>query len=381
MRVAVVYEYSVQKKQALGQLVRTVLAAFDAAGATPAIGVLFSDSPLGDSTRVIDRAVKRFPELQPMATSTAAMPGLPVRAVLSNIDAGGDVRADLPLARETLLAIADGVPRSFPFHTAAIHFRDPSFGDAGVPTIPTAPALGVKSGIRLTDDWWVNGRSRSCAAIVILEAEDAARALPAPPGPAGSVVAALGKPKKTSQMVIPGLSPAAAVPAAASDVTAIVAEYRKSMLQMMERLNLPHDLPPLLEVLGTVEPSGPLKPTLVAAFKPRGYDCKGGSGTFSLTRRTTSNLTVELALDVGTWSRMVTPIYHVSGPGFQATLPLRVSLRAADAMQYPIGGPDRWRQIVENLAAIVDELDRSFVPRIEAAAGPAPAWFEPGRST
>ena len=45
--------------------------------------------------------------------------------------------------------------------------------------------------------------------------------------------------------------------------------------------------------------------------------------------------------------------------------------------QFPIGGPERWRQIVENLAALVAELDRSFVPEIEAIAGPSPEWFRP----
>jgi hypothetical protein len=34
---------------------------------------------------------------------------------------------------------------------------------------------------------------------------------------------------------------------------------------------------------------------------------------------------------------------------------------------------------VTNLGAIVDELERTFVPEIEAAVNPAPDWFEPGR--
>jgi hypothetical protein len=34
---------------------------------------------------------------------------------------------------------------------------------------------------------------------------------------------------------------------------------------------------------------------------------------------------------------------------------------------------------VANIAAIADELDRTFVAEISAAVDPAPAWFEPGR--
>ena len=36
-----------------------------------------------------------------------------------------------------------------------------------------------------------------------------------------------------------------------------------------------------------------------------------------------------------------------------------------------------WQKLVDNMAAIVAELDRTFVPAIEAAAGPAPEWFKP----
>ena len=47
--------------------------------------------------------------------------------------------------------------------------------------------------------------------------------------------------------------------------------------------------------------------------------------------------------------------------------------------QYPIGDTANWERIVGNLAAIVDELQGTFVAEIEAAVGPAPAWFDPGR--
>lgn len=43
----------------------------------------------------------------------------------------------------------------------------------------------------------------------------------------------------------------------------------------------------------------------------------------------------------------------------------------------PIGGPERWRQIVANLAVIVDELDHTFLRELERAIDPAPDWFEP----
>jgi hypothetical protein len=85
-----------------------------------------------------------------------------------------------------------------------------------------------------------------------------------------------------------------------------------------------------------------------------------------------------VALDVGTWSRSVTFMFHVRGPRFTATLVPPVTVRD-DARQYPIGNTANWEQIVANIAAIVDELERTFVAEIEAAVDPAPAWFDPGR--
>jgi hypothetical protein len=87
---------------------------------------------------------------------------------------------------------------------------------------------------------------------------------------------------------------------------------------------------------------------------------------------------VELHLDVGTWGRSVFAIFRILGVGFNATLTVPVSAAAMAAAQYPIGDADRWRKIVDNLGAMVAELDRSFVPEIEAAAGPSPEWYQPG---
>jgi len=116
---------------------------------------------------------------------------------------------------------------------------------------------------------------------------------------------------------------------------------------------------------------------LVRAFKPMGYDCQAERGTFTLRRRTPGNLTVEINLDVGTWSKSLSGSFTVKGVGFSARLRLPVSKRALEGMQYRIGDAATWQKLVDNMAAIVAEFDRTFVPAIEAAAGPAPEWFTP----
>jgi hypothetical protein len=151
------------------------------------------------------------------------------------------------------------------------------------------------------------------------------------------------------------------------------------MPELARSVGMPHELPPRIEALraNVGVASGPRKPALDRAFRPMGYDCRGGSGTFTLRRRTATNLTVELELDVGTWSNLVTATFRVLGLGFKAALPLAVCPECGSGEQYPIGDAAQWERIVENVAALVRELNRSFVPEIERAAGPSPEWYRP----
>jgi hypothetical protein len=301
-----------------------------------------------------------------------------------------------PVEFATLLAIAAGVPRSFPFHNVSIHLYGTAFGEG---LQANQPPGTMTPGVILGDSWWINGRSRSLSAWTIVDADPGSKKLPTFPDSVALVFAACGTVKSTVQMPLAGSSspaPAAAPPAATSSpaapspaahnpeaanaVRAVVQDYRSRFDEILDRAALPHDLPPALEAMKITrlgEVTGPKKPVLVRAFKPLGYDCNAGSGTFTLRRRTPGNLTVEISLDVGTWSRSLTAHFKVLGMGFRALLPLPISRRAMESTQYPIGDAERWRQLVENLAALVTELDRSFVPAVEAASGPAPEWFRP----
>lgn len=183
--------------------------------------------------------------------------------------------------------------------------------------------------------------------------------------------AACGKATKNVQMPV-------GVEAPVANVAAIMTGYRARLAEILDRAALLHDLPAAhqdVPPIGTT--SGPKKPALAAAFQPLGYSCRGESGTFTLTRRTGANLTVQINLDVGTWSNSLTAFFEVHGIGFTARLPMPVSKAAIGAMQYPIGDAVRWQRIVENLAALTTELDRTFVVEIEAAAGRSPEWYKP----
>ena len=367
----------------MSALLERIRAAFLTTGqGEPAIRFSFSDAPLPGSVSSVDRVLKRYPQLQRFLVETAALPaGLAVRQI-SNDAASRD--ADEPVPFETLLAIAAGVPRSFPFHGISLHLHSAAFGES--------PAGVLSTGVMIGDSWWINGRMRSLSALTLVDADPTGKKLPPLPEPVDAILAACGKIKKTVQAPFPAVAsatPAAPAPASnpiapnpdtARAVRAIVEDYRARFDEILDRAALPHDLPPIREALQNTplgQTTGPKKPVLLRAFKPLGYDCQTASGTFTLRRRTPGNLTVEISLDVGAWSRSLTAFFKVHGLGFRALLPLPASRPAAGGGQYPIGDSERWQQLVDNLAALVTELDRSFVPAIEAASGPAPEWYRP----
>jgi hypothetical protein len=212
--------------------------------------------------------------------------------------------------------------------------------------------------------------------------------LPPYPEPIAAILASFGKAKAKQQLPLPGAEGAPDLARAASTdpeilkrVAEVQRDFRARLAEVVEAAALPHELPPV-EIARQASvglASGPKKPALEHAFKPLGYHVKGESGTFMLRRRSPLNLAVSVYLDVGTWSNSLTGSFAVQGVGYAARLPLPPSKAALGVMQYPIGDAERWQKIVENLAALVKELDRTFVPAIEAVAGPAPEWFEPQR--
>jgi hypothetical protein len=388
MLLALLTTFAASRKEPLAAVLERIHAAIIAADfGEPDIQFALADSSVAGGVSSVDRVRKRFPQLERFVQSLAPYPGGPETRVISNRTSSDRAAATVDFA--TLVEIARGVPRSFPFHSMSMHFSVPAFsGGAPLPSIRSAQLPGITVG----DSWWVNGRLRSVAALTMVEADPAAKKLPKLPDAVAAVLAASGKAKQTIQApLVAGAPPKpqtleTAAPEIAQALRAVVHDYRTRISEVVERARLPHDLPPNQEAAAPLGmTAGPKKPELVRAFTAMGYDCRGESGTFTLRRRTSGNLTAELLLDVGTWSNRVMAIFRVqglvNGIGFKATLILPVARQATVGSQYPMGGPERWRQIVDNLAALVAELDRSFVPAIEAISGPSPDWYRPENST
>jgi hypothetical protein len=358
MDVLIQYEYRAGKKEPFGMLLRRLHDGLAAAPLPVSYEFGFADSPVGGGVSAVDRAVKKFPQLAALVqnASVTGMDGYAHKTI------GGD-DTELPFA--SLAELADGLPRSLPFHSARVRFGAPEFG-IGPPLVPT--------GIDACDSWWVNGRQRSLLANFVLDVGESARALPAPPGALGVFLATLGKPARTNR--IPMIAAKPAQPER-SVLLGITQKYRSKLAEMVAEAGMPHQLPARIEALtsGSGHDRHPLKPALEHHFRPLGYSCKGGVGTFKLRRRTAANHVVEVDLDVGTWSRLVLAYFRVHVPGYCCTLPMPVA-PGVDGGQYPIGDTERWEKIVANLAALATYLEHQIVPEIDAAAGPAPEWFE-----
>jgi len=400
MRVAVHTSFAADRREPLAALVERVHTAFHNAGeGEPRVQFALSDSGIHGFVSSVDRVLKRFPELEHFLVTSGATPAAgplaqPIRQIGNHV---GSPAAGEPASFATLLAVAAGVPRSFPFHNVELRFTGPAFG-----SLPQGPGLesltmadrirlfdarGLVPGVVVGDSWWVNHRQRALSALTIVEADPGSKKLPALPAPVAAILSACGKVRKTTQVPLPETpsAPAASVtgsppPDVRAAVRIIVADYRERLAETIDRALLPHDLPDHPEAMASTPPgriSGPLKPALASAFAALGYDCRGDTGSFTLRRRTEGNLAVEIHLDTGTWFPFVLGYFRVQGLGFSASHPLPVARRAAADAQYPIGDAARWQQIVENLTALVAELDRSFVPEIERTAGPSPAWYRP----
>lgn len=394
MRVALLTTFVASRKEPLAEMLQRVYQAFSGAGlGEPFIRFNFGDTQLG-SVSSVDRVLKRHPELARFVTTAVPQPLIPGARRITNDPLSPAAGEAVPFP--TLLSIAAGVPRSFRFHGIAIHFHSPEFGEL----LPTSTGLAeMMCGILVSDSWWVNGRNRALSACTLVEADPHSKKLPSPPAAVAAVLTQCGKARRMVQAPlsseaseggvgpVPGVRTpmggmiASANPEAARAVQAITADYRARLQEIVEWAALPHLLPtPGEEAYRDVAPgvtAGPRKPALVRVFKPMGYTCRGELGSFTLRRRTAANLTVELHLDVGTWGHKVLAMFRVWGLGFKGLLAIPVSANAIAAAQYPIGDADRWQKIVENLGAMVRELDRSFVPEIEGAVGPSPEWYQP----
>lgn len=381
MKLYMRQECRTNRKEPFGDVLRRIYEGLGTSGLEVKYRFTFADSMVPGGVSAVARAVKKFPHLAPLLTTTPVAPLLkqkfPDRTGPPAII--GDATR---LAFAQVAEVADGLPRSLPFGSADVRFFTEEFGNAPAmvkaDTAVTDALLHghFNTGMRAADTWWVNGRNRHLGAAYVVEVAERTKKVPLPGGALGAFLATLGKARTSAQLPITESEDGEKIllkgKAQAPPELAALAERLKARVpELIAGAGMPH----AITSAQAGHSAHPLKPALEKHFKPMGYACKGGSGIFTLRRRTAGNHVVEVNLDVGTWSRSLTGHFHMYMPDFQFRLPMPASAELR-AMQCAIGDEARWEQLVENMAAFTAYLDREVVPEVERVAGPAPAWFE-----
>lgn len=335
-------------------------------------------------TSAIERATRRFPELSPLVGTYRDGNGTE-RAVISSVGSPST------LSWPTALALADGVPRRFPFNQAAffvapIHWSS----QAAPPTLPTGPHVGAvvealysTPSITVNSDWWISKRQYSMRAVVSTPTHLEGPTLPPPPPNVSAALAELGSVRQ--EELVPTLEPAEQEQIDRADPLAskIMAGYDASTDEIASTLPFPHLLPHPLNTfsLTDYEACGTLKTSLIQAYRVLGYHYESrdsGQGVFILRKRTALHHSLEVHVDVGSYSKHASFLLCLDGPGWRARALVPVNCHAAHSLGYPIVNAGIWRRIVENSVVAVRYLESSFVSEIEALYPAAPAWYRYG---
>lgn len=381
MKLYMRMEYRATRKEPFGDMLRRIYEGLSQGGVPVQYRFTFADHLVAGMVSSVARAVKKFPHLATLVTTEPLPPLLRVKET-DRVGPPAIVGDASTLDFGQLAEVADGLPRSLPFRVADVRFFTEEFGNAPARVMAGASAAEAilhghfNTGMRASDTWWVNGRNRHLGAAYVVEVPAGSRKAPLPGGALGAFLATLGKPRTAAQFPIEETKEGEKVVVkgkaqAPPELAALAERLRERMPELTAGARMPH----VIESARAEHGQSPLKPALEKHFKPMGYACKGGSGIFTLRRRTAGNHVVEVSLDVGTWSRSLTGHFHVYMQDFQLRLPMPVSAEL-NARQCDIGDAERWEKLVENMAAFTAHLDREVVPEMEKVAGPAPSWFE-----
>src|SRR5580658_1147967 len=180
MRVATNYTLAASKKEPLAELMGRIRQAFlDAGQPEPTIRFTLMGEGRVEGYSPIDRVLKRHPEMKRFETFTKLL-GSPTESRLLTNAASGQA-ADY----STLLAIAGGVPRSYPLSAVVLHFHAPAFGER----LTGLPKFGDSfPGVMITDNRWISGRHRVLSVYTVVEADEGDKKLPPNPEPVDAVI-------------------------------------------------------------------------------------------------------------------------------------------------------------------------------------------------
>lgn len=377
------YQFREVKAPAAAELFETLL---DVVGPAAAARARFVMEDQGRGASAVDRAVKRHATLAPfrlLASPSYQPEALPF---LSNVEGhrGPGVPTEF-VSTETLLALVRGVPRTYPFRVAEVLFTEHAPAQSAVPAALPGIAPWVVLG-RPISYWafnigWSPGGYRAFvhATLSLGKSEEIRTKLPELEPDVIRGLARFGKPK-TSLLVRRTPEEQPVFEQSCGALRVLREQWLERSKREMSTLALPHDLP----VEGTGVQYEPLKlphkAQLIETFKPRGYryeSSESGNGWYSLSKRTSQRNRLSLSFDLGATWRHFSGGLEIRGISGRCYAPLPAHPRQYDE-SYDIGSDEAFRQVIENVAVLVDHLERTFVPEAEAVLGSSPIWYDEG---
>jgi len=340
----------------------------------------------------VERAVKKHPVLTKYMYSIPDRLGkLAEHRVLSNMT--DDWAPPNPnkihdeVGPDVLLAIADGIPKTFPFMYATFvldridwfktgTFRSPAnHRHKASPYSPSDVRDYFSSSIIFQSKWGYSRRELTLHAVIELDPPAGAGSLPDVDSTVQDLLGSLGRIRNARIMAIASPEEEETLDGLALRANEVVNSYQQSLDEILSGVQLPHVL---------VEPSSfcsswdnvSAKKPLANTFKGAGYrylNNMSGQGLYFLCKRTERNNEILLVFDLAPMARTLSWNLVVQGPLWRHTLRMKFYPKTHE--QFSIAGQETLDQLVENARGIALSLEDAVVKDLEDIYGSAPGWF------
>lgn len=332
------------------------------------IAFLFLDAVLRRQKSALEYLVKCYPVFEVFRTTAALLPQRETPMVT-----GEGVPA------ETLLEVARGIPRRFPFGTATFAWRDVAALDF-TPGLPapdnTAANLYARiagrvgmPGITLVSTWGVPKRSLDLTAVVRLSSENGEGKKPQLPQATRSLLDAIGRFRSDDVFAVPDPGETLEVKAELSRVDDAFKRGRALLMQRLPALPLQALEPRARDVSSSFESPGSVKEPLMQALAPLGYAPArgGGAGAMHFAKHTAEGHQLRVTVDRGTWANHFLGRFEIRSERWIRAMSIPLAPGDFPGQAYDLRDEHQIQRLCENLATVVAEIERVVYPPVRDA--------------